>query len=439
MENNSAKIFAVTGSPILHSRSPRIFNAAFESMGIDALYTRIGAASPEEAIACAKEMNLAGFNVTSPFKEGILPFLDDVDDRARIIGAVNTVVARDGKLKGYNTDPAGVVKALTASGINLSGSKAAVIGAGGAAKAALFGLLSEGAQVTLFNRTLHKAESLAERLGCRAAGLGALEEELEHMDILVSCLPRTEKIIDPSYLREGLVILDAVYSEETPLVSDGKEIGCRIIDGREWLLYQGVESFIHFTGLEPPVPVMRTALYAEEPAFRKNIALVGFMGTGKSTVAERLSRHTGMVMKDVDSEIEKKARVTIKEIFEAKGEDEFRRLESAEIDETVNLTNTIISCGGGAVLNRNNVDALRKNCIVAWLWADVETILKRVGGNGARPLLNRDDRESAIKRLLNERMPLYARCSDLIVRSEGAEPDEIARKVYEESRKFLDN
>jgi shikimate dehydrogenase len=439
MENNKTRVFALAGKPVLHSMSPRMFNAAFENNAIDAVYTRIAASDPREIVECAKEMNLAGLNVTSPFKEEIIPFLDDVDDTAKRIGAVNTVVAKGSTLRGYNTDPTGCVKALISAGVDLSGRRAGVIGAGGAAKAALFGLLSEGAEVTVFNRTLEKAESLADRFGCKAARLEAMERELEGTDILVSCLPLTERIVGPRHLKKGLVVLDAIYSEETALAKDAKERGCRVIDGREWLLYQGVESFRHFLGMEPPLSVMRKALYEGESAPRKNIALVGFMGTGKSTVAGCLSECTGMTMKDIDHEIEEKAGMSIKEIFMTEGEEVFRRLESAEIGKVANLSDVVISCGGGAVLDKKNVDILREKCIVIWLWAGVETILKRVGNNGSRPLLNGRDKSSAVRNLLVERLPFYARCSDLVIRSEGAGPDEIARKVYEESLKFLDN
>ena len=125
MESSRTRIFGVAGNPVLHSKSPVMFNAAFESIGIDGVYTRIAASDPREVVECAKEMNIAGLNVTSPFKEGIMPFLDDVDDAAKRIGAVNTVVAKRGILKGYNTDPAGVVKALTAADVKLSGFRAA--------------------------------------------------------------------------------------------------------------------------------------------------------------------------------------------------------------------------------------------------------------------------------------------------------------------------
>ncbi len=433
------KIFAVAGDPVLHSMSPAMLNAAFAERAIDAVYIRLAASRAEEILNCANEMGLAGFNVTSPFKEEIVPLLDDVDDLARRIGAVNTVVLDQGRTKGYNTDAEGVVDALVAAKVRLSGSKAIVIGAGGAAKAAIFGLLSEGAEVTVINRTLEKAQVLAEKTGCMVSRLEDIEKELVNTDILVSCVSSGQRFIEPRLLREGLAVLDANYSTETFLVKDATERGCRVVDGREWLLFQGAGAFRHFTGAEPPLTAMRKVLRERQSLRRRNIAFVGFMATGKSTVARVVSEKADLPLIDIDVEIERKARTSIREIFENKGEEAFRRMERAEIRRIGRAEKAIIACGGGAVLNEKNRASLKKNCIVVWLWADAGSILRRVGGNGDRPLLNERRDESAVKKLLHERLPLYARCSDLVVRSENSEPEEIARKVYEESRKFLDN
>ena len=433
------KIFAVAGNPVLHSMSPAMLNAAFAKNGIDAVYTRITASRAEEIMSCAKEMGLAGFNVTSPFKEEIVPLLDDVDDLTKKIGAVNTVVLEEGRIKGYNTDAEGVVGALLAAKVALSGSKAVVLGGGGAAKAAVFGLLSEGAEVVVINRTFEKAQALAQKAGCRASRLEDIERELESAHILVSCISSGQRLIEPGLLRKGLTVLDANYSTETLLVKDARERGCKVADGREWLLFQGAGAFRRFTGSEPPLAAMRRALRAGRLSRKKNIAFVGFMATGKSTVAKIVSEKADLPLIDLDAEIECKAGTKIKEIFENEGEETFRRMEMAEIRRITPDSRAIIACGGGAVLNEKNRTSLKNNCIVVWLWAGAESILKRVGNNGDRPLLNEMREESAVKELLDARLPLYACCSDLVIRSEGTGPEEIARKVYEESRKFLDN
>ncbi|MBK8809095.1 MAG: hypothetical protein IPO21_21710 [Bacteroidales bacterium] len=159
---SETKLFAVTGNPILHSKSPCMFNNAFESMNLEARYIRIAADSATEAIYLFNKTELSGMNVTAPFKEDIMPFLDIIDDDAQKIGSVNTVVKKDGKLIGYNTDHYGVANSIIEADISLKDINAVVIGAGGAGKAAAFGLVKNGAKVTIVNRTLAKAKAAAQ-------------------------------------------------------------------------------------------------------------------------------------------------------------------------------------------------------------------------------------------------------------------------------------
>jgi shikimate dehydrogenase len=431
------QIFAVAGNPVLHSMSPGMFNAAFKACALDAVYIRIAASKAKEVIEITRDLAIAGINITSPFKEGIVQFLDDLDDSAKRTGAANTVVLRNGRYWGYNTDIAGVANAFLAGDVRLSGRKAAVIGAGGAAKAAVLALLSGGVEVVVFNRTFEKARSLAEASGCKASALELINEELEGVDILVQCLPVNARIVDPILLRKGLVVLDATYSVETPLVKDAKKRGCRVINGKEWLLFQGAQAFKHFTGIEPPLNVMRKALYKRKTVHKRNIALVGFMGAGKSTVASGISGRTGMPLVDIDAEIARKAGLSVEGIFESKGEHVFRKMEKMEIRDITNISGRVISCGGGVVLNGRNVTTLKRNCVVVWLWANINTVLKRVGSTGGRPLLNRMPGKSGIKLILKARLPLYARVSDLLVKTDGEEPGEIVRRIVGETYMFF--
>jgi len=432
-----AKIFAVAGDPVLHSMSPVMFNAAFKAKAIDAVYTRIAATKAEEIIKSAKEAGIAGINITSPFKEEIVRFLDYVEEGAEKIGAVNTVVVKKRKYTGYNTDFAGILNTFLAANVGLSGKKAAVIGTGGAAKAAIFALLSEGAEVLILNRTFERAKELADILGCSAFRLDEIDEELKNIDILISCLPVNNLLVKPYLLKRSAVILDANYSTESHLVKAARERGCKVIDGREWLLFQGAWAFKYFVGVEPPLFIMRRALYTNKPVHKRNIAIVGFMGTGKSKVANSLSKKTAIPFLDTDNEIEKKAGLSIREIFETKGEQAFRRMERKEIRRIPSYTKAVISCGGGVVLSKKNIEILKKNCIVVWLWAGIDTILKRVSKDGTRPLLLGGHRKRDIKRMLKARLPLYACCSDILVRSDSTKLKDIVRKIYGEAGKFL--
>ena len=438
---SEGKIFAVTGNPILHSRSPEIFRAAFKVLGLDNYYyLRFASSRVEEIVQAMRETIVYGFNVTSPFKEKVIPLLDDLDDGARKIGAVNLIVNEGGRLKGFNTDVMGVEQAFLENGVTLAGKKAVVLGAGGAAKAAVVALTAADTDVTVMNRTFKKAEFLAERFTCRASLMEDLRKEIAKADILVSCLSAGIDIVPVHSLRQGLVVLDANYGETSALVREGARNGCTMIDGREWLLYQGVKAFTFFTGIQkPPIEAMRKTLYEKKEFKKRNIALIGFMGAGKSTVGRHLAKKMKMTFIDIDSEIEKNNKSSIEEIFKHNGEEAFRKMEAHEIERVAGMTGRVISCGGGAVLDKDSMNYLRKYCIVIWLWAGVETILKRTADNKARPLLNVNDKRSEIETLLTFRKPYYADASDLFISSDYKKPEEIAARIYNESNKFLTN
>jgi shikimate kinase len=266
-----------------------------------------------------------------------------------------------------------------------------------------------------------------------------LGKEMDEADILVSCLPTGKHVVPVHTFRQGLVILDANYGETTVLAREGAHNGCTIIDGREWLLFQGAKAFTHFTGRQPPLEAMRKALYEKRAFEKRNVALIGFMGAGKSTVGRHLAEKLKMPLIDIDSEIEKINNSSIEEIFERNGEEVFRKMEASEIEHVAGLPDRVISCGGGAVINKRSMNYLREHCIVIWLWANINTILKRTGVNGARPLLKVKDKRSEIETLLTFRKPYYADASDLFISTDYKKPGEIAERIYNESNKFLKN
>ncbi len=429
-------IFAVAGDPILHSLSPKMFNRAFIEKGLNCVYTRISIKDPEEILGLLRNADIAGVNITAPFKEGVMKVLDLIADDAKRIGAVNTVVLEEGRLKGYNTDFIGVRDALLSKNVSMKGKRAMVLGAGGAARAAAFALISGGADVTILNRTLNKAEGLASLFGCSYAPFEKMERKVKEADIIVSCLPLNEMRFAPDMLKAGAVILDANYASRTIEVRDK---GYRVIDGREWLLFQGVKAFEHFAGIKPPIDVMRDALYEdrEERHKRGNICIVGFMGIGKSSVAMDVSRLTGMGFFDVDCAIEERSGLSITGIFNQIGEEGFRYLEAQEVERIKHLTNTVIAVGGGAVLSKKNRDTIKENCLVIWLWADITTIIKRLHGDGTRPLLQSIKDRTRFEQLLKERIPFYADIADMIIKTDRVTPLEIAERISNETNRAI--
>lgn len=183
------------------------------------------------------------------------------------------------------------------------------------------------------NRTLEKAEIAAARLGCEAVALDRAKEALVGARLLVSAVSSGDRLIEPSALRRDLAVLDANYGRPSALVEDAARAGCTLIDGREWLLGQALPAFELFADGCAPAARMRWALRKKRLDGRKNIALIGFPGTGKSAVAEALASISGMTLVDIDKRIEEKAGMPVPELFAAKGEGEFRKMEQAEIEE----------------------------------------------------------------------------------------------------------
>lgn len=434
---SETRLFAVVGRPILHSASPQMHNAAFAALGMDAVYFRLAVASAEEALETAGQMGLSGMNVTAPFKEEMERLADELDGNAKAIGAVNTVVFGKGaSAQGFNTDSAGVSRSLQEGGTLLQGAKAVVLGAGGAAKAAVHALVSHGAKVTVANRTVEKAKIVADAFGCEFCPLenDRPGHALAGADILVSTISTGKRVVRQDLLHEKLVVLDAIYSKKTALAVDAQAAGCKVIGGTEWLVHQGVEAFMLFTGKKIDAKVMRKAVESGNgnAKRRTNIALVGFMGSGKTATAKEVSELSGRKLVEIDNEIVATAGMKIGEIFGKHGEPHFRKLEREAIANLSRAKNCIVSCGGGAVLDERNAIILRKNCVVVWLWATPEEIVKRIGKDASRPLMDRKDKLHAAREILAGRMRLYASACDFAISTEGRSAEEVAKLVLDE-------
>lgn len=261
------KVFFSIGYPIKSSRSPSLHNVGYKALGVEDQFIYLRAEVKPENLKLAvdgiKGLNIGGVSVTMPHKQEIMKYLDKIDETAQKIGAVNTVVNKDGILTGYNTDWVGAILALEKK-TNLNEKTVAVIGAGGAGRAIVFGLAKKGAEVKIFNRTIENAKELAEEFGGEYRSLDKLNEASD-MDIIVNATPvgmnEDKSPISKDYLRKGQIILDAVYSpKETRLLKDAEDKGATIVYGYEMLLYQGVEQFKMYTGLDAPVKEMEEAL-----------------------------------------------------------------------------------------------------------------------------------------------------------------------------------
>jgi shikimate dehydrogenase len=250
--------------PAGHTRSPAMHNAAFAALGIDAVYLAFDV-PPEDLAATISGVRALGIRqlaISIPHKESVIALLDDVDETARRIGAVNTVTRRGAKLVGSNTDWLGAVRAIE-SVTAVADARAVVLGAGGAARAVVYGLRARGANVTVLNRSPDRAEQLCADLEAEASGPISALENIPH-DILVNTtsvgLAGDESPVDPSWICPAAVVMDAVYQPpETRLLRDATSRGARTIPGKWMLVHQAAEQLREWTGLDAPVEVMAEA------------------------------------------------------------------------------------------------------------------------------------------------------------------------------------
>ncbi|MCF2584655.1 shikimate dehydrogenase [Mitsuokella multacida] len=280
MIKGTTKNLGVMGWPIAHSLSPVLQNAAIEEAGLDYVYISLPV-PPEklkEAVAGLRAMQFTGWNVTIPHKQAIMAELDAVDEDARIIGAVNTVVNRDGHLTGYNTDCIGFMQPLAQQGFLPKGKEATILGAGGAARAVIWGLLrAKVKRITLGVRNPAKAARLAEEFAAYGEIQvlhwedSAFAEHLAVTDLLVNTTPlgmypHVEGMppVDWTKLKKDALVYDIIYTpERTRFLSEAQAHGHAIINGEGMLAGQGEAAFTLWTGVAPDLALMKRALREE--------------------------------------------------------------------------------------------------------------------------------------------------------------------------------
>ena len=265
--NGATKIYGIMGNPVAHSLSPAMHNAAFKVCGLNKVYVAFNVADVPRAMDGFRALGVGGVSVTIPHKQAVIPHLDDIDPVAKKIGAVNTLLINDKHIHGYNTDWIGANQALGMIA-DLPGSTVLVIGAGGSARAVGFGLQEKSATVIIANRTHEKAQTLAGDLNCEChplADIGELKVDVLVNTTSVGMAPNLDRTLVPAKMLENIpAVMDIVYAPvETRLLREAKRAGCKTVDGRYMLLYQGVAQFELWTGQKAPVDVMKEKLFSQ--------------------------------------------------------------------------------------------------------------------------------------------------------------------------------
>ena len=411
------KKYGCIGKKLAHSFSKEIHEKL-----ADYAYDLIELAE-EEIAPFFEKKDFAAINVTIPYKQTVIPYLDSISEVAERIGAVNTIVNKDGKLCGYNTDYYGMKALIERIGIDLTGKKVLVLGTGGTSKTARVVAADLGA-----------AEILTVSRRKTDHYITYEEAVQEHADanVIINTTPSgmypdcESRPIDITEFTQLIGVLDVVYNPLcTNLVLDAKQRGIKAEGGLYMLIMQAVVAVERFLDTRIAKEVA-DRVFASIFASKENVVLTGMPGSGKSTVGKYLNIE-GFEFVDTDEEIEKRCGCSIKELIQEKGEAYFRALETEVIREVSSMNCRIISTGGGAVLKEENVRALKRNGKLYFLNAD----LSRLQATDSRPL---SDTQEKLARLYTERMSLYTGTADVVVpdlRTPQDEADYITTKREE--------
>ncbi len=444
------RYLGIFGNPIKHTMSPLMHNTISDELGLDMRYIPFHITEKlGEAVKTAFNDGIVGLNITVPYKQEVMEHLVDIDEAARVIGAVNTLVRCEKGYKGYNTDMPGLAKSLMAEGVSLDGANVIMLGAGGAARAVAYMCLNYGAnKVYIVNRTFENAKKIADDINkafaCEKIVPLAVEDyETIPQDkyIMLQCtsvglhqgdgLPL---ISDEAFYHMATVGVDLIYNPaKTPFLKLIEEKGGKAINGLGMLLYQGIMAYELWNKVtvsdelaQKVYRKLKKAVYGGSD----NIVLIGYMGAGKTAVGKYLANQYGYDFLDTDEYIVELEGITINEIFATKGEEYFRQLETRVLtDLKGTLKNTVLSTGGGLPMREENRILLKDIGRVCYLRASADTTYKRVSGCDDRPLLAGDNMYDKICSMLQLRTPLYIDAADVIIDTDDMKIEDIAASI----------
>lgn len=393
------------GKKLGHSYSPQIHSYLSD-------YTyELFEKSPEELEFFLKHGDFSGLNVTMPYKKDVIPYLDELSDRAAELGAVNTIVRRnDGTLIGHNTDYFGFQSMLNRSGLQVAGKKVLVLGSGGASATAVAVLKKQGSNVVVISRN---GESNYNNLEQHADASVIVNTTPVGMYPNVGVSP-----VELALFHELEGVLDVVYNPaRTQLLLDAEEIGLIANNGLWMLVAQAKESAEWFTGTtisDNKIADIHRILQKQ----MENLVLVGMPGCGKSTIGSLLANLLNKKFVDADEVVAKQAGMTIPEIFATSGEKGFRDLETRVLSELGKESGMVIATGGGCVTRQENYPFLHQNGRILWIRRDIE----KLPVNG-RPLSQR----SNLEEMYRIRRPHYEAFADYSVDNDGSQEETVAQ------------
>ena len=360
---------------------------------------------PEEVRPFIEKREFTGINVTIPYKQTVMPFLDEISDKAKAIGAVNTIVNKHGRLYGYNTDFYGMTAMLGKYGIELKNKKVLVLGTGGTSKTANAVAKHLGAkEILTVSRT--KTENTVTYEEARG----------EHSDaqVIINTTPvgmfphGDEKPVDISLFPDLTGVADAIYNPlRTNLVLDALEKGIPACGGLYMLSAQGVMASALFRDIPCDSPLVEKA-FAQVENSKKNIVLTGMPTSGKTSVGTLVAEKTGRAFYDTDEITEDIIGMPIPDYIKKYGEAAFREKEKLAVRKASQYAGAVLATGGGAVMNEENVRALRRNGTLVFLNRPFE----KLTAAGDRPL---SDSYEKLAKMYETRLPVYMKSADIVI------------------------
>lgn len=409
--------YGLLGEKLGHSFSKEIHNSLGE-YSYDLLEV-----SRERLEEFIESRTFSGLNVTIPYKEAVIPYLDRIDEAAKAIGAVNTIVNRGGRLYGYNTDFYGMETLFSHAKIDPSDKVVAILGSGGTSKTAEAVMKHLGAK---------EAFKVSRGGKDGAIGYDELYERADEVDIIVNTTPAgmfpdTDGCaIDLSRFKNVSGVIDAIYNPlRTRLVIEAEKRGIRAEGGLYMLVAQAVRASEIFTGARYEERTTEK-IYRRILRDKENVVLIGMPASGKSTIGRILEKKLGKKVFDSDKIIERNAKKSIPDIFRDDGEAAFRDMEADVIAKLSGKCGIIISTGGGSILRRESVDNLKKNGRLYF----IDRPLSQLIPTSSRPLASTAE---AIEKRFNERYGIYSAVADVRIDANGSAPmaaDKIIKDIY---------
>ena len=390
--------YGLIGEHLGHSFSKQIQTRIAEIENVKDYDYQLVELDKEEFKEFMEKKDFKGINVTIPYKKDVIPYLDEMDESAKAIGAVNTIINVDGKLKGYNTDFGGFLYMVKAHNVHMEGKKVLIIGNGGACAAVKAVCKHENAKdIVIVSRSANRG------------AIGYDEMYISHLDadIVVNTSPVgmfpniVNAPIDVSWFHKLECVLDVVYNPIlTRLCFEAQEADIKRVIGLEMLIAQAKYTFEIFENMSFDDSII-DEIKKEMLKDRCNIVLIGMPSAGKTTIGKMLEEKLGKEFFDLDDMIIAKAGKSIPEIFQESGEAGFRAIETEVAIEAGKMNNKIIATGGGVVKHKVNMDFLRLNGITIFIDRDID---KLISSDPNRPL---SSSKQALQQMYKERYPLY--------------------------------